>query len=113
MIYNNVLTSKTKINISVIINNSIFDLPRSQRCIIDTLLYRRDILQLETCVLYGRINALAHFDKLSNKPVRHYNVDDLNPSDNSLIVECQTVEDNASLSQRTRVRTATFDGGSA
>jgi len=40
--------------------------------------------------------ALKHFDKLSNKLVRHDYVNDLSPSDTELIVECQTVGDNAS-----------------
>ena len=41
-------------------------------------------------------NALKHFDKLSDKLVRHENVDDLSTSDTELIVECQPVGDNAS-----------------
>jgi hypothetical protein len=41
-------------------------------------------------------NALKHFDKLSNKLVRHDNVDDLSTSDTELIAECQAVGDNAS-----------------
>jgi hypothetical protein len=41
-------------------------------------------------------DALKHFDKLSNKPVRHDNVDDLSSSDTELIAECQFVGDNGS-----------------
>jgi len=41
-------------------------------------------------------DALKHFDKLSNKLVRHENVDDLSTSYTELISECQTVGDNAS-----------------
>ena len=40
--------------------------------------------------------ALKYFDKLSNKLVRQENVDDLSPSDNELIAECQPLGDNAS-----------------
>jgi len=41
-------------------------------------------------------DALKHFYKLSNKLVRHENVDDLSSSDTELIEECQPVGDNAS-----------------
>ena len=40
--------------------------------------------------------ALKHFDRLSNKFVRHDNVDDLSSPDPELIAECQSVGDNAS-----------------
>ena len=40
--------------------------------------------------------ALRHFDKLTKQLVRPVNIDDLNPSDTELIVECQPVRDNAS-----------------
>jgi hypothetical protein len=40
--------------------------------------------------------ALKHFDKLSNKLVRHNNVDELSASDAELIVEYQTIGDNVS-----------------
>lgn len=41
-------------------------------------------------------NALKHYDKISNRLVRHENVDDLSPSDTDSIAECQVVGDNAS-----------------
>jgi hypothetical protein len=49
-----------------------------------------------SCAFRSLDNALKHFDKLSNKHVRHDNVDVLSSSDTKLIEECQTVGDNAS-----------------
>jgi hypothetical protein len=40
-------------------------------------------------------DALKHFDKLSGKILRQSNVEPKSPFDTEVIVECQTVEDNA------------------
>jgi len=54
-----------------------------------------------------------HFDKLPNKLVCLNNVVPVEAPDTDLIAECQAVRDNDSLSQRTRIYTATFEWGSA
>jgi hypothetical protein len=47
----------------------------------------------EVKFIFSTTYSLKYFYKLSNKLVRHENVDDLSSSDTELIAECQTIRD--------------------